>query len=160
MLLTLDRGATRHWLAETEAAARQLGIDVHVMDVRGERDLAPAFAAAADKGVNGLIGLRNPTIVTHARQVGALASRYRMPGIFDAREFVEAGALMSYGPNLDQIFPRMAAYADRILKGEKPGDIPIEQPTTFELVLNQRTARAIGIALAPPLLASADEVIE
>lgn len=159
-LLTLDRGATRHWLADTEEAARQLGVEMHAMDVRAERDLETAFAAAAAKRVDGLIAFRNPTIVTHSRRVVELANRFRLPGIFDAREFAEVGGFMSYGPSLDSIFRRLATYVDKILKGERPGDIPIEQPSTFELVVNLKTAKALGIALPAAVLASADEVIE
>jgi len=159
-LLTLDRGATVRWLADTEAAARQLGVGLHVMDVRSEADLDPAFAKAAEQRVDGILAFRNPTIVTHAKRVIALADRYRMPSIFDARDFVEAGALMSYGPNLDAIFRRGASYVDQILKGAKPGELPIEQPSTLELVVNMKTAKAMGLAISPAILTTADAVIE
>lgn len=159
-LLTLDRGATRHWLSQTEAAARQLGIDVLPMDVHNEADLAAAFESAGKAGVAGLIAFRNPTIVTHARRVVELCNRYRMPAVFDARDYVELGGLMSYGPNLDAVFRGMAVQADKILRGAKPGEIPIEQPARFELVVNAKAARGFDLALAPAFLAGADEVIE
>jgi len=160
VLLTLGRGTTSYWLAETEKAARQLGLDIHIMNVASAEDIDRTFAQAAEQGVNGVIVLRNYTVVTHDRLVIELSNRYRMPGMFDAREFADAGGFMSYGPNLDVIYRRLASYADKILKGTKPGELPIEQPTKFELVLNLRTAKALGIS--PPALAlvSADEVIE
>lgn len=133
-LLTLNRGATSHWLAESQAAARMIGLDVHPMDVHSAEQLEGLFAKAAEEGVTGLLAFRNPTVVTHDHRVIELSNRYRMPGIFDAREFVEAGAFLSYGPNLEAIFRRLAGYAGRVLRGEKAGELPIEQPTEFELV--------------------------
>lgn len=159
-LMMLDRGATASWLAETEKAARQLGLQVHVMNLRSEADLDAAFALAASLGVNGVIALRNPTVVTHYRRVIDLAVRHRMPEIFDAREFVEAGGYMSCGPNLEDIFCRLAGFVDRILTGVKPRDLPIEQPARFELVFNAATARAIGVPIPQGLLLRADEVIQ
>jgi putative ABC transport system substrate-binding protein len=159
-LLTMTRGATAHWFAESQKAARELKLDIHPMDVRSVNDLDGLFANAAAQGINGLLAFRNPTVVTHDRRVIELANRYRMPGIFDAREFVDAGAFMSYGPNLEAIFRRLAAYVDRIIKGAKAGDLPIEQPTIFELVINFKTAKALGINVPDAVLVSANEVIE
>ncbi len=159
-LLTLERGATRHWLAETEKAAQQLGLSLHPMDVHAVEDLEGLFAAASLQNVDALLGFRNPTIVTHARRVIEFAERYRMPAVFDAREYADAGALMSYGPNLDEIFRRMAAYVDKVLKGADPGELPIEQPTKVELVVNLKAAQSLGLAVPTALLTQADEVIE
>lgn len=159
-LLTLDRGATRRWLSETEAAARALGIEVVAMDVRSPGDLEPAFAQATRAGIDGILAFRNPTIVTHQREVIALAARHRLPTIFDAREFADAGALLSYGPNIDDIFRRMALHVDKLLRGATAAELPIEQPTTIELLVNLRTAKALGLSIPVTLLASADEVIE
>jgi putative ABC transport system substrate-binding protein len=159
-LLTLDRGATRHWLAEAESAARQLSLVLDPMDVHGLDDLPGVFAAAAGRGATGLIAFRNPTVVTHAKRVIELSMQHRMPGVFDAREFAEAGGLLSYGPNLDALFRRAAAYVDKILKGDVPGDLPIEQPAAIELVVNLKTAKAMGLAVPPVFLSSADDVIE
>ncbi len=159
-LLTLDRGATRRWLSETESAARALGLDVFIMDVRTTGDLEPAFAKAAENSVDGLITFRNPTIVTAFRQVVELTDRHRLPAIFDAREFIDAGGLLSYGPNLDAIFRRMATYVEKILRGVSPADLPVEQPTKLELVINLKSARSKGLTIPAALLASADEVIE
>jgi putative ABC transport system substrate-binding protein len=159
-LATLERGSTRHWLAESEAAARQMGVAVHVMNVQERADLARVFAEASAGAVDGLLSFRNPTVVTHARDVVELANRYRMPSIFESREYVELGGFMSYGPNLNAIFRSAAGYVDRILKGTSAADLPIEQPTTFELVINLRTAAALGIVVPQTILLSADETIE
>jgi putative tryptophan/tyrosine transport system substrate-binding protein len=159
-LLTLDRGATRRWLAETECAARQLGLILHTMNVNAPEDLPRVFGEAAAQHVEGLIAIRNPTVVTYAREVIELANRYRMPSIFEARDYVETGAFMSYGPSLEAIFRSAAGYVDKILKGDKPGDLPIEQSAKLELVVNLKTAKSLDIALPPSILASADEVIE
>ena len=160
-LLTLTHGNTREWLADAEKAAQQLGLEIHVMDVRSGEGLGEVFAQAAAKGgLNGLLSFRNPIIVTNYRRVVDLCSQYRLPGIFDAREFADIGGFMSYGPNLDDIYRLLASHVDKILKGTKPGEIPIQQPTTFELVINLKTARAMGLTFPASLLVSADVVIE
>jgi putative ABC transport system substrate-binding protein len=160
-LLTLTHGNTREWLADAEKAAQQLGLEIHVMDVRSGEGLGEVFAqAAATGGLNGLLSFRNPIIVTNYRRVVELCSQYRLPGIFDAREFADIGGFMSYGPNLDDIYRLLASHVDKILKGTKPGEIPIQQPTTFELVINLKTARAMGLTFPASLLVSADVVIE
>ena len=160
-LLTLTHGQTRQWLADTEKAAQQLGVEIHVMDVRSGDALPEVFAQAAAHGqLDGLLSFRNPILVTNDRRVVALCNQYRLPAIFDAREYVDAGGFMSYGPNLDAIYGVLARLVDRILKGRKPGEIPIEQPTTFELAINRKTARAIGITFPTSVLVSADIVVE
>src|SRR5262249_37282207 len=128
-LLTLDRGDTAFWLAQAKQAADKLGLQIETMDVHAAADLETAFARASENRVNGLLAFRNPTVVTFDRRVAELCERYRIPGIFDAREFVSAGAFMSYGPNLEAIFRVLAGFCDRILRGEKIGELPIEQPT-------------------------------
>jgi putative ABC transport system substrate-binding protein len=159
-LLTLSRGNTAHWLAESQRAARDLGLEMHPMDVHSVDQLDALFAAAAEAKVNGLLAFRNPTVVTHDRRVIELSNRHLMPGIFDAREFAEAGAFMSYGPNLDSIFRKLAGYADRILRGARAGDLPIEQPAEFELVVNQSAAKAMNFLLPQSILVSASQVLE
>ena len=159
-LLTLDHGDTRHWLVETEKAAQQLALEIRVMDVRAANELGGVFAQAAARGVNGLLSFRNPIIVTNYRRVVELSNQYRLPGIFDAREFVDVGGFMSYGPNLDDIYRLLASHVDQILKGAKPGAIPIEQPTKFELVINLKTAKTLGLAVPQSLLVAVDHVIE
>lgn len=157
-LLTLDHGDTRRWLVETEKAARQLALEIEVMDVHAANGLGGVFAAT--HGINGLLSFRNPIIVTNYQRVVELCNQYRLPGIFDAREFVDVGGFMSYGPNLDDIYRLLASHVDQILKGAKPGAIPIEQPTKFELVINLKTAKTLGITVPPTLLTDADRVIE
>jgi putative ABC transport system substrate-binding protein len=159
-LLTLNRGATAHWLTESQKVAQELGLEIHPMDVRAASELEGAFAKAAEERVNGLLVFRNPTVVTYDRRVIDLANRYLMPSIFDARDFADAGAFMSYGPNLDRIFRRLAGYVEHIFKGTKLGELPIEQPTAFELVVNLKAAKTLGIAVPDSALVSANQVIE
>lgn len=160
VLLDPGRGATAHWLAAAATAARPLGVALHEMPVRGRDDLAPAFRDAVAAGVAGVMGFRNPTLVTHFRDVVDLTRLHRLPSIFDARETAEAGALLAYGPDLDALFERLAFHVDRILRGEPAGALAIEQPTRLELAVNAGTARSLGLALSPDLLAAADVVIE
>jgi putative ABC transport system substrate-binding protein len=145
-------------LREAEAAARTLGVQVDGVPVRGADDLVPALKAL--RGIDGVLHTETPLFVTYrARLVGAVAG-IRLPAIYPDRVFVEAGGLMSYGPNLAHVWGHAAAYADKILKGAKPGDLPVEQPTTFELVINLKTAKALGLTIPPSLLERADQVIE
>ena len=145
-------------LREAEAAARTLGVQVDGVPVRGADDLVPALKAL--RGIDGVLHTETPLFVTYrARLVGAVAG-IRLPAIYPDRVFVEAGGLMSYGPNLAHVWGHAAAYADKILKGAKPGDLPVEQPTTFELVINLKTAKALGLIIPPSLLERADQVIE
>ena len=159
-LLMLERGATARWLAETQEAAKQLGLEIHIMNLRSASDLESAFARAAEQGVSGVIALRNPVVVTNDRLVAELSKQYKMPGVFDAREFVDVGGFMSYGPNLEAIFHQLSGYVDKILKGTKTSDLPIEQPIKFELVLNLKTAKTLGLTVPQTLLVTADDVIE
>ncbi len=159
-LLSLAHGNTRHWLADTKKAAQQLGLEIYVMDVGAANGLDSAFAQAAAHGVNSLLTFRNPMIVTNYRRVVELCNQYRLPGIYDAREFVDIGGFMSYGPNLDAIYGVLATHVNQILNGIKPGEIPIQQPTRFDMVINRKTAKALGITVPALLLARADVVIE
>jgi len=152
------KGSTYFALAETDA--RALGITLQSMPVRTADDFAPAFGAAKAGGVEALVTLRNPLIVQQRGAIAALAIARGIPAIFDEREFVQAGGLMSYGADLADVYRRAAIYVDKILKGAKPGDLPIEQPTKFQLVVNLKTARALGITVPPSILLRADEVIE
>ena len=145
-------------LREAEAAARTLGVQVEVVPVLGAEDLASALKGL--RGIDGVLHSDTPLFVTHrARLVGAAAGS-RLPAIYPARVFVEAGGLTSYGPNLADVWGRAAMYVDKILKGAKPGDLPVEQPTKFELVINLKTAKALGLTIPPSLLQRADQVIE
>ena len=145
-------------LQGAEDAARTLGLHLKTVPVRSADDFAPARNAL--RGIEGVLHADTPLFVTHrARLVDAVAAS-RLPAIYPARVYVEAGGLMSYGPDLPDVWKRAAAYVDKILKGAKPADLPIEQPTKFELVINLKTAKALGLTIPSSLLLRADQVIE
>ena len=138
-----------------------LGVELRRFHVRQVSELAPAFAEMARQKVDGLIVLADPLLFAQQPAIVQLAQRYRLPAMYpDTRRWIDAGGLMMYGAELTDLWRRAAAYVDRILNGARPGDLPIEQPTRFELVINKRAARAIGLTLPPAMLARADEVIE
>lgn len=139
--------------------AKNLGIELDVVEVRGSRDYDTAFAAVT-KRAPGLFVVANPTFFDDRQQLAAVAAKHRLPILCEWREMAEAGCLMSYGPNISDLFRRAAAYVDRIARGAKPADLPVEQPTKFELVINLKTAKALGLTIPPPLLHRADQVIE
>jgi putative ABC transport system substrate-binding protein len=141
------------------AAARQLDLELVALDASSRDDVVAAFDNAAKHHVGGLLTFRNPTVVTYLKLIAELSRKDRLPAVFDAREYVEAGGLMSYGPNIDKTYGQLATYAKKLLQGASAGDLPIEQPTMFELVINKGTADAIGIALPPNVLTLADKVI-
>ena len=143
-----------------QAAARAMGLQIVSLEVHRREDLDGAFSAAAAARVGALMTLRNPLFVRLRTQLVGLANRRRIPAIYDEREFVEAGGLMAYGANLADLYRRTAIYVDKILKGAKPADLPVEQPTKFELVVNLKTAKAMGITIRQSVLLRADEVIE
>jgi putative ABC transport system substrate-binding protein len=146
-------------MAEAQTAAGTLGLDAAVFEIRRAEDIAPAFEALKDRA-DALYVVGDALVATHRIQINALALTGRLPTTHVVREFAEAGGLMSYGPNLPDLFRRAADYVDKILRGAKPADIPVEQPTKFELVINLKTAKALGLEVPPALLARADEVIE
>jgi putative ABC transport system substrate-binding protein len=154
-----SRGS-RRWLSQAVVAARSLGVQLQALAVRRPDDFEAALEAATDGSAGALLTLRGPLLVTHRRRIAELAAAYRLPAISDDPEFVEAGNLMAYGPSLSDSYRRVATYMDKILKGAKPADLPVEQPTTFELVINLKTAKALGLTIPPSVLARADEVIE
>ncbi len=145
---------------EVETAARSLGLQTQLLDVRKPEDLASAFDAATRQRADGLIVGQEGLLQANRRLIVELAAKHRLPAIYRSMEFIEAGGLMAYGPNYPDLYRRAATYVDKIFKGAKPGDLPIEQPTKFELIINLRTAKALGIAVPPPLLLRADEVIK
>jgi putative ABC transport system substrate-binding protein len=147
-------------LRDTEDAARVLGLQVQALEVRGLDDLEGAFAAARQRRADGVTVLAGPGLSEHRVQLVDLAAQHRLPTIYVQRAFVEAGGLMSYAASNRAMARRAASYVDRILKGAKPADLPVEQPTQFELVLNRKTAKALGITISPTLLMLADEVIK
>ena len=145
---------------ETEAAARTLGVELQPLNIRGPDDFEAAFAAAAQGNAQALIALDDALTMTHRPRIVALAASSRLPAMYGLREFPDDGGLMSYGPSFADLFRRAATFVDKILKGAKPADLPVEQPTKFELVINRKTANALGLTVPPTLLAQADDVIE
>jgi putative ABC transport system substrate-binding protein len=144
---------------DVETAARTLGLDVAPLEIRRPEDIAPAFEALKAKA-DALYVVQDALVTANRTPIITLALGARLPTIFASRDHVQAGALMSYGPNFSEMFRRAAEYVDKILRGTKPGDIPVEQPTKFNLAINLTTAKALGLTVPPSLLARADEVIE
>ena len=148
------------YLAAIHALAPSIGVQVTPIDVRDTSDLARAVAAFARTPNGGLIVTADPAAIAHREAIITLAARHRLPAVYPYRHFVEDGGLMSYGIESADQFRRAAGYVDRILRGEKPGDLPVQQPTKYELVINLKTARALGLEVPDTLLSTADEVIE
>jgi putative ABC transport system substrate-binding protein len=146
-------------LRATEAAARTLGIRLVIMELRSPVEVEGVFAALVREHVGALMVAQSPMISSVEPHIITLSAKHRLPTIFAFRKSVEAGGLMSYGPKLMNLYRRAADYTDRILKGAKPGSLPVEQPTSFELVINSRTASALGVKIPQGILVSADDVI-
>ena len=145
---------------ETEVAARTLGVELRSLAVRGPNEFETAFQAATRGRAGALIVLGDALTFRHRARIADLAAKHRLPAIFGAGEYVDAGGLMSYSPNLSDMYRRAATYVDKILKGAKPADLPVEQPTRFELVLNLKTAKALGLTIPQSILIRADHVIQ
>jgi putative ABC transport system substrate-binding protein len=145
---------------ETEVAARKLGVALQPLDVRGPEDFEAAFAAATRGNAQALIAFDDSLTIAHRPRIAGLAASSRLPAMYGYREFPDDGGLMSYGPSFADLFRRAATYVDKIIKGAKPAELPVEQPTKFELVINRKTANALGLTVPPTLLAQADDVIE
>jgi ABC-type uncharacterized transport system substrate-binding protein len=144
---------------ETEIAAHAVGVQIQSLDVRSAEAIERAFKAATDRKAQGLIMLPSPFTTAHATRIVALAIQNRLPTIFTQSVYVESGGLMSYSPHLADLARRAAVYVDKILKGAKPADLPVEQPIKFEFVVNLKTAKQIGLAIPPNVLTRADRVI-
>jgi len=144
----------------TRAAADKLGLTLKLMEVRNADDLARAFAVLEKERPDALTMLFDGLTTGYRELVGNFAKKHRLPTVFGAREFAEAGGLMSYAPDMADGFHRAATYVDKILRGAKPADLPIEQPTKFELVINLKTAKALGLTIPQSLLLRADQIIE
>jgi putative ABC transport system substrate-binding protein len=139
---------------------QSLGIQLQLLDVRKSEDLAPAFDAASKQGAGALVVIGVALLQQYRELIVELAAKHRLPTIYPAREFVDAGGLMSYAIDYDQLYYRAASLLDKIFKGAKPADLPVEQPTKFELVINLKTAKALGLTIPPSVLLRADEVIQ
>jgi putative tryptophan/tyrosine transport system substrate-binding protein len=147
-------------LKGADIAARALGMRLQFVEARGPADFERAFSDMARARADALAVLPSPTFLYERRRLVDLAAKNRLPTVFAFREYVDAGGLMSYGPDIADMYRRAATYVDKILKGAHPRDLPIEQPTKFELVINLKTAKALGLTIPPSLLARADEVIQ
>jgi putative tryptophan/tyrosine transport system substrate-binding protein len=148
------------YLRETERAATALGLAMRAFEVRSPNDLPGAFTAIADWRADGLVTLTDGMLFSQRDRVAELAVKSKLPAVYPEAEFAAAGGLAPYGPSLPDLFRRAASYVDKILKGAKPGDLPIEQPTKFELVVNLKTAQALGLAISREFQLRADEMIE
>jgi putative ABC transport system substrate-binding protein len=147
-------------LGAIQAVAPSLGIELNPLDVRNEAALEGAIAEFARAPNGGVILTASPTGQVHRKQIAALMARHRLPAVYPFRNYVDVGGLISYGPNQDAVFAPAASYVDRILKGEKPADLPVQAPDKYELVINLKTAKALGLAMPPTVLSRADEVVE
>jgi len=147
-------------LKQADVAARALGVRVQVVEARGPTDIDRAFAVMIRARANGLAVLSTPMFANERRRLVDLAAKGRLPAVYSFKNYVDAGGLMSYGPNAADLSRRAATYVDKILKGAQPGDLPVEQPTKFELVINLKTAKALGLTIPQSLLLRADEIIQ
>jgi putative ABC transport system substrate-binding protein len=135
-------------------------VKVQVVEVQRPNEFEGAFAAMTRERAGAFLVLPHPFIYAHARRIVELAAKSQLPAVYPYREFVEAGGLMAYGTNAPDMFRRAATYVDKILKGAKPADLPVEQPTKFELIINLKTAKALGLTIPQSILVRADEVIQ
>lgn len=147
-------------LKNVEDAARALNVKLRIAAARTAAEIDRVLAPLTRQHVDALLVVANPLFFAERDRIVRMAALNRLPGVFEWREFVEAGGFLSYGPNISDMYRRLALYVDKILKGARPGDLPVEQPTKFELVLNVRTGRALGLTVPPPLLLRADAVVE
>ncbi len=155
-----DERANRDMLKAADVAARALGVRLQVVEARGSEDLDRAFSDMTSARADGLTVLASTMFLRERRRLVDLAAKNRLPAVYTWREAVDAGGLMAYGANLADLFRRAASYADKILKGAKPADLPVEEPTKFDLIINLKTAKALGLTIPQSLLLRADKVIE
>jgi putative tryptophan/tyrosine transport system substrate-binding protein len=161
VLQQLDATTSPDAISDYEAAAHALSLTIHSLPVRDPNlDFAPAFRDGAKERVSALLTVTTPLFVRHAKRITELAIKHRLPSMFEGSEYPEAGGLMSYSGNDAETFRRAAIYVDKILKGSKPADLPVERPTKFELVINLKTAKQIGLTVPANVLARADKVIK
>ena len=154
-----NKSGVANWRV-AEAAARERGWKLLSLEIRDAGEIERAFRAATEARAGAVLVCHGTVLFPHRRRVAELAAKSRLPAMYDLRPYVEAGGLISYSADLIDIWRRAAAYVDKILKGAKPADLPIEQPTKFELVINLKTAKALGLTIPQSLLLRADEVIQ
>jgi len=160
MLANPNTTETETERTDVQTAAQAIGMQLIVADVSSDRDIEPALAALVQRGIGALLVGAGGFMTSHRERIVALATRHALPAMYGLREFVAAGGLMSYGTSITDAFRQVGVYTGRILKGEKPADLPVMQSTKFDLVINLKTAKTIGLTIPPTLLALADEVIE
>jgi putative ABC transport system substrate-binding protein len=160
VLMVPNTPAHATYLRDIKSAGQRTGIGILALEVRGGDEIEGAFTALTKAHTQGLVVLPNPVTLTNQAQIVELAAKNRLPTMYPWPEFTEAGGLMAYSTNRTDMYRRSAAFVDRILKGAKPADLPIEQPTKFELVINLKTAKALGLTIPPSLLQRADQVME
>jgi putative ABC transport system substrate-binding protein len=163
VLVPSDHGMRDRMVSDVEATARTLGVSLQLAEVRSTESpekIDAAFEALARRRSQAVLGLQGPHYYRERKRVCDLAVRHGFPGVFELSGYPEAGCLMSYAASLADLWRRSASYVDKILKGAKPADLPVEQPTKFELVINLKTAKALGLTIPPSLLLRADEVIQ
>jgi putative ABC transport system substrate-binding protein len=152
--------STAPGLRHAQDAARALGVRLQPLEARGPSDIDNAFAAMARERAGAVIVLADTTFIAHRARIAGLAAKSRLPAVYGLTDHAQAGGLMAYGPNIADLYRRAATYVDKILKGAKPADLPVEEPTKFELVINLKTAKALGLTIPPSVLVRSDQVIE
>ena len=160
LLTNPDNPSSARFVREADAAARALGVRLQSLEARNPQEIDDAFAAITRERAGALLIHPDVIFLSQRRQMAELATKRRLPAVYGVREYAEAGGLMAYGANYIDLVRRAATFVDKILKGAKPGDLAVEQPTKFELVINLRTAKAIGLTIPPALLQRADQIID
>jgi putative ABC transport system substrate-binding protein len=160
VLLNPDNPNARRLLKETEISAQALGMQLQVLEVRRPDELDKAFSAMTKARAGALTVIPDPTLLAGRKKVADLAAKTRLPAIYGTSGVAEIGGLMVYAPSLSDLWRRAATYVDKILKGSKPADLPVEQPTKFEFIVNLKAAKQIGLTIPPNVLARADKVIK
>jgi putative ABC transport system substrate-binding protein len=155
-----DPTAGTSQVTATEAAARSLKVKVQVLEIRGRDSIAPAFQAARKERAEAVLVLFSPLLASLSASIAGLAAEHRLPAMYQWREHVEGGGLASYGPSLTGMWRQSALIVGKVLKGAGAGNLPVEQPTTFDLVLNKKTAQTLGLAFSPSLLLRADKIVD
>ena len=145
---------------ETQTAAQTLGLKIQSLELRGPEDFDSAFAVATRERVDGLFTVASAFLTANRKRIVEFAAKNKLPGMYHNEDFIEAGGLMSYAPSLLDLYRRAATYVDKILKGTQPADLPVEQPTKFDFVINLKTAKQIGVTIPPNVLARADRIIK